>query len=191
MFALPIQSFQVNSQQQQTNSPKQFTPPPKQQQQSPTYSPQPPNNLLFSNHHQQQPQPNSQNNKSDDEDDWADNAAPIKIMPTIAPLATYDEHDEQNSPLKMQSGYAPVLHENRKSAVVADESSTMNNNHNKEMDGGFEYVDENNVSGQAVCLKAIALYDYQANDVDEISFDPNDIIVDIVQVSIHIIFYLV
>lgn len=32
-------------------------------------------------------------------------------------------------------------------------------------------------------LRAVALYDYQANDTDEISFDPNDLITDIVQVG--------
>ncbi len=53
---------------------------------------------------------------------------------------------------------------------------------------GLEYVDQANhenteQNGKEVSLKAIALYDYQANDSDEISFDPNDIIVDIVQVS--------
>jgi hypothetical protein len=42
----------------------------------------------------------------------------------------------------------------------------------------------NGHSASVSAPSAIALYDYQAADDDEISFDPNDIITDIVQVTV-------
>ena len=35
-------------------------------------------------------------------------------------------------------------------------------------------------------IRAVAIYDYQAADDDELSFDPDDIIYDIEKVNIHV-----
>lgn len=93
---------------------------------------------------------------NDSDDEWADNSD-IKIEPThhAAPLATYEEEDEYINPVAAVSPQKPSNNDN----------STVN-------DGG----------GQTK-LTAIALYDYQAADADEISFDPNDVITNIVQVD--------
>jgi cortactin len=56
-------------------------------------------------------------------------------------------------------------------ATYEEDADLPNNNNNN---------NNNNGSNK---LTAIALYDYQAADADEISFDPNDIITDIVQVD--------
>lgn len=47
-----------------------------------------------------------------------------------------------------------------------------------------ENADDLATNGHSASVSAIALYDYQAADDDEISFDPNDIITDIVQVTV-------
>jgi len=200
----------------------------------PTYS-KPQSFPLKSSSNSQPPAFLKHHNKSDDEDDWNDNSEPVKITPTIAPLATYDELDEQGSPLKMNSGHAAApyssvsnyqqsyetyeeetvnsngYYSQKQQEVQAEEYSLNNdgyqssgqyqyeqpvqedsyNNNGYNGQGNhqnLEYADQQdhqsqNQVSQGVSLKAIALYDYQANDSDEISFDPNDIISDIVQVS--------
>ena len=147
-----------------------------------------------------------QQNKSDDEDDdWGDNADPVQIMPTIAPLATYDETEEQfSSPLKMQTGLAAAPSNNlmngneaynRTEIYEAEEvycEETQYNQQNSDYPNQqYEQQQQFNVNQQHQeekqansSLKAIALYDYQANDTDEISFDPEDTITDIVQVNL-------
>lgn len=137
-----------------------------------------------------------QQNKSDDEDDdWGDNADPVQIMPTIAPLATYDETEEQfSSPLKMQTGLAAAPSYNRTEIYEAEEvycEETQYNQQNSDYPNQqYEQQQQFNVNQQHQeekqansSLKAIALYDYQANDTDEISFDPEDTITDIVQID--------
>ena len=110
--------------------------------------------------------------KSDDEDDeWGDNPEPIKITPTFAPLATYDEHEESySSPNKVKNGHLSAANNGNQNCEYNDFGHNQN-------DVGNTIVPLN-VTG----LTAIALYDYQANDNDEISFDPNDTITEIVQV---------
>lgn len=149
-----------------------------------------------------------QQNKSEDEDDdWGDNAEPIKIMPTIAPLATYD--DESTSPLKMQSGYVEQPSNNLIQSSYENGMNSQNNNYNQQEQNdqynNYNQQERNDqynnsqqqvtydVNGQAMNniqnngitteLRAVALYDYQANDTDEITFDPNDLITDIVQID--------
>jgi hypothetical protein len=116
-------------------------------------------------------------NQSDEEDEWG-NPDPIKITPTYtAPLATYDEHDESfSSPLKMQSG-ATINEANaniyNQIEKLNEQVQSMNVNHGT----------NSNNNSNASSLTAFAIYDYQAADEDEISFDPNDIITDIIQVE--------
>lgn len=93
------------------------------------------------------------------EDEWADNAEPVKITPAYAaPLATYDDQEESNHHhhVEIQKAF------------------------NEMVDLEKKFVNVNTNSGG---VTAIALYDYQANDNDEISFDPQDVITDIVQVD--------
>lgn len=153
-----------------------------------------------------------QQNKSDDEDDdWGDNADPVQIMPTIAPLATYDETEEQfSSPLKMQSGQAAASNNlmngneayNRTEVykaeeVYCEETQYIQNIPQNQSQQSYGHDQQNSEyynqqqqiqdfqpqQQQQQSLKAIALYDYQANDTDEISFDPEEIITDIVQID--------
>jgi len=57
----------------------------------------------------------------------------------------------------------------------------VNVNNGYHENNGSQQAD-NNGTQSTTPLTAIALYDYQANDSDELSFDPNDTITDIVQV---------
>jgi hypothetical protein len=102
---------------------------------------------------------------SDNEDDeWADNADPIKITPThSAPLATYDEHEEA-------------------AAAVAASASTNNYSETNNHDDFTNNHQDTAAAASEAGFTAVALYDYQAADEDEISFDPNDIITDIIKV---------
>ena len=121
-----------------------------------------------------------QQNLSDNEDEWGDNASEIKITPTYAPLATYDEQFEEThqSPLKMQAGFQSNATPNENSYNYEAEQQHVNENYNE-----FKYADADPTQPPPSSgLSAIALYDYQASDSDEISFDPNDIITDIIQV---------
>ena len=58
-------------------------------------------------------------------------------------------------------------------------SDNINNNYTNEPASPVINTENTNPTAK---LTAIALYDYQAADSDELSFDPNDIITDIVQV---------
>ena len=118
------------------------------------------------------------NNDDDDEevDEWADNSE-IKIVPTIAPLATYDEETPSLSPSKHHES-------TNEQANYASQHQYQNyppSTENENSDGYANKPDATPSSNGK--LTAVALYDYQAADSDEISFDPSDIITDIVQVS--------
>lgn len=82
-----------------------------------------------------------------------------------------DEWADNPEPIKVEptaSAVAPLAtHEDHDDGIIA------NNN-------GYETTPPPTVS---TGLTAIALYDYQAADDDEISFDPNDVITDIVQID--------
>jgi len=109
----------------------------------------------------------------DEDDEWGDNSE-IKIEPTIAPLATYDE--ETSSPKHNDNhfeSYKQIPTENN-----TDYLNYPSNGENNITNNGNGAATEGNTK-----LVAVALYDYQAADNDEISFDPNDIITDIVQVE--------
>lgn len=100
-----------------------------------------------------------QTQHSDNEDDeWADNADPIKITPShAAPLATYDDHEDQSA------------------------NAALNNNNNiHHQEEEFNSQQSNGAADTG--LTAVAIYDYQAADEDEISFDPSDVITNIVKV---------
>lgn len=101
----------------------------------------------------------------EEEDEWAENLEPIKVEPTqsaVAPLATLDEHDDASlMPTSYRSDYV---------------KQQTNNN-----------VSET-ASQQTKAFSALALYDYQAADDDEISFDPNDVITDIIPVLKNLYF---
>lgn len=205
-----------------SHQPKTFDQPPAQ----PTYQPQPPAQPTY----QPQPPVNTQStlqppsflqqqNKSEDEDDdWGDNAEPIQIMPTIAPLATYDDNEEATSPHKMKSGstdqsIANNFYQNdpentqnynnfnQQDKVIPnnyndqlsipnqlEQSSGQFSNNNQEVAYDVNGQVMNNIqqqqsNGSTSQLRAVALYDYQANDTDEITFDPNDLITDIVMID--------
>ena len=146
---------------------------------------------------------------SDNEDEWADNSE-IKITPTYAPLATYDEHDESytSSPSKnVNFNYettavydytntnngATVNYETNTTYInYSNDYMNMNNESNHIINNGNnvynndEIIPSNNVNSNTTKgsgMTAIALYDYQATDIDEISFDPNDLITDIVKID--------
>ena len=61
-----------------------------------------------------------------------------------------------------------------------------NNDANNVYNNDQQIIETNNVNinnNKGIWLTAIALYDYQATDLDEISFDPNDLITDIVKID--------
>ena len=148
--------------------------------------------------------------QDDEEDEWAEDVEPIKILPTIAPLATYDEHEDSppHPNHDLNSGYASnaePYNNNGYQSRPSYESAQRNQIAMMEQltASGFQRPDEQQqaqqlshpTNGSALghqepsqSVRAIALYDYQANDTDEISFDPNDVITDIVQVRTRIFF---
>lgn len=116
-------------------------------------------------------------NYNDEDDEWGENAPDLKILPTTtAPIATFndDYHDE------FQSGEHVSTNEQ-----YVNTNNYTNQISNQEHDEQQETHHSNGTNGQTTTttLTAIALYDYQATDNDEISFDPNDTITDIVQVD--------
>lgn len=148
------------------------------------------NNNVNSDHHQ-----NGINNPPDEDDEWADHAE-IKITPTYAPLATYDENDEsyESSPIKVnyqfESNTNVYINNDTNNAYVNYNETTYmnlnNNDANNVYNNDQQIIETNNVNSnnnKGSGLTAIALYDYQATDLDEISFDPNDLITDIVKID--------
>ncbi len=169
-------------------------------------------NSLTNNHQNGQTTNNQKQNghlvASDNEDEWADNSE-VKITPTYAPLATYDENDESytSSPSKnvnynyeTTTSYeytntnngTTVNYETNNYINYSNNNDYMNMNNvsnhiinsNNVYNNG-EIISSNNVNSttKGSGLTAIALYDYQATDIDEISFDPNDLITDIVKID--------
>jgi hypothetical protein len=127
--------------------------------------------------------------ESDEDDEWADHGnGPIDIMPTNAPLATFneDETDESyNSPIKNgnHNNNNNGFHHTTNNTIPPDESNSVPDYYEQQQQQQEQnvYIDESVVKNNS--FSAIAIYDYQATDTDEISFDPNDIITDIVQVN--------
>jgi hypothetical protein len=115
----------------------------------------------------------------DEDDEWGDNSE-IKIEPTIAPLATYDEETTSMTP--------PGNHDNHfesyEQTTTAKNNNGYHNQSNNEENNITKNTNGNGTTAVNNNLVAVALYDYQAADNDEISFDPNDIITDIVQVKV-------
>lgn len=141
--------------------------------------PQPINNHVFSNSHLNQ-------SNGTEEDEWGESVDPVKITPTygVAPLASHDEESFNTSSLNhQQQTYEQQVDYNQQQQTVQYESEVngaYNEHHNQQQEQPAEqqtttYASENGVT-------AVALYDYQAADEDEISFDPNDIITNIEQV---------
>lgn len=86
-----------------------------------------------------------------------------------------DEWGEKESPVAMKvADTAPLA------TYDQDDSSFNTSGNNNQLQPQSETTSTTTTTS---LLRAIALYDYQANDSDEISFDPNDIITDIVQID--------
>ncbi len=125
--------------------------------------------------------------ESDEDDEWADHGnGPIDIMPTNAPLATFneDETDESyHSPIKNGNHYNNDYHHTTNNTIQPVELNSVPDYYEQQQEQNV-YIDESVVKNNS--FSAVAIYDYQATDTDEISFDPNDIITDIVQVNYFI-----
>ena len=134
--------------------------------------PSPTNNHLYSS----PPAYLRAQNESEEEDEWNE-TGPVKIAPIqSAPLATLET--DENS-------YTADSTPDKNSSGNYDQND-QNDQYQFQETGQDSYVQEAAPpanGGQVRKLTAVAIYDYQAADSDEISFDPNDIITDIVQVS--------
>lgn len=151
-------------------------------------------------------QPPAYLRQDDEEDEWADNPEPIQILPTVAPLATYDEPEEVSPPPQLHQGYAeapqstnhyqsrPSYENAQKNQIDMMEQLTANGfqrpaeDYQNQVQVQQAHGNNEGMYGQHQeelnsQMRAVALYDYQANDTDEISFDPNDLITDIVQID--------
>jgi hypothetical protein len=133
----------------------------------------------------------AQHENSDNEDGWGEDEQ-VKITPTygVAPIATTDETDESFSSVNLNNNNNQLnLHVsqnnnnvNNSSIQYVDQSSTNNSYNNYDSNLHYQQKQQeqpNEDNG----LVAVALYDYQAADDDEISFDPNDVITHIEQVG--------
>ena len=143
-----------------------------------TQSPPTQTQSTYSNGHSQQaynPPINNYKETNDEDDEWGENASELKILPTTsAPIATFndDYHDDYQTSVDNYSN--------------SEQNVNINNNYTNQISNeqfdAHEQVNLN-TNQQTSNITAIALYDYQATDSDEISFDPNDTITDIVQVN--------
>jgi len=123
--------------------------------------------------------PSNGDHQSDDE--WTDNLAPLKINPVHASFGSHDTFNQHSnlSPsfngtgqLANNDHYNQYEHERQPEYLGQDELQTPNG------------IAQNSPNvNQTSNLTAVAVYDYRATDVDEISFDPDDIITNIVQVD--------
>lgn len=127
-------------------------------------------------------------------------AAPAKIeIPFAEPepdpvrtlvSATDDDEDEQFSTIK-RSPKTPTTPENKDNNFIA--TTDYANNHHQRIDNNYQQnqqqvevsavQDQPEEPEEGELLKAVALYDYQAVDDTEISFDPGDIITHIDQID--------
>ena len=135
------------------------------------------------------------NQLSDNEDEWGtDDAPPINIPVThAAPLASYEDNDSDlgsfPSPMKNKVGYLtndqPHHYGDSEHFESIDAYSEETVTYNVTQNG-------NGCGNEPVtgAIEAVALYDYQASDSDEISFDPGDVIRDIIKVCKLIFRYL-
>lgn len=117
---------------------------------------------------------NHHRDETEEEDEWADNPEPIKLEPTksaVAPLATLEDQDDEAS-----------------LTATYNHQQAANNQNGNHYDETVSPAIVSPASLQKASISAVALYDYQAADDDEISFDPNDIITDIVQVIFKLYF---
>lgn len=152
-----------NHNQTQNTAPIQFIEPPK------TVEPTKPSQPAYA-----PPGFLQQTHVDDEEDEWGDNSD-IKIEPTIAPLATYDEEASPQS-----NSYNEETHHQEQHC---ENGGNQVHQINQAVSFPLPFDSSRSKSNGSGKLTAIALYDYQAADSDEISFDPNDVITDIVQVD--------
>ncbi len=108
------------------------------------------------------------------DDEWANNEEPLKIDPV------HTSHNDQSyvSPssnatamLIVNDHYNQFKHDNQPNYI------------SQEMQSQNVMAQNSPTVNQTSSLTAVALYDYRATDVDEISFDPEDVITNIVQVD--------
>ena len=120
-------------------------------------------------------------------------AIPAKIELLVeepAPAAVDDDEDEQFSTIK-RSPKTPTTPDNKQDNFIAT-TDYDNNHHQHSEDNGLQQNQQQQLLSlepqkealpEGELLKAIALYDYQAVDDTEISFDPGDIITHIDQID--------
>lgn len=122
--------------------------------------------------------PTNEDHHSDDE--WTDNAGPLKIDPVHASFASHDVFNEQSY----------VSPNSNATEILANNDHYHHNQYERQPEYlSQEFQNQNVITqnspnvNQTSNLTAVALYDYRATDVDEISFDPEDVITNIVQVD--------
>ena len=131
------------------------------------------------------------NNKlnEENEDEWGENPDPVKITPTyglgVAPLATYDETEESFTSLtyQQQTNGETLEYQVERQVQVTTQHFTTTHENGHHSENHQEQQQTQNAESNGNGLIAVALYDYQAADEDEISFDPNDVITHIEQVE--------
>jgi hypothetical protein len=144
------------------------------------------------------------NQSEENDDEWGENVdVPVDVAPTygVAPLASYDETEESFSSLnrsQQQNGNNTSLNHQEQFVSIeayAEQHTTASTNGHRQIEEQ-QHQNTNDLgspvaSHNGTGLVAVALYDYQAADDDEISFDPNDIITHIEQVCLNLIINLI
>ncbi len=140
----------------------------------------------------------------ENDEEWGENIdAPVEVAPTygVAPLASYDETEESFSSLNRSQQQQQQHSANNTSLTYQEQfvsveayaeqhittTATSSNGHHKIEEPQHEKTNghangDSSLADDSTGMVAVALYDYQAADEDEISFDPNDVITHIEQV---------